>query len=145
MEGFTYYNIFDTKGIEYLVIIAFLLLLIPFWLALNKKSKVKEQFSQAVDALSASILSIPQGIFHSKNHTWAFLEKSGTALVGVDDFLLNITGELRIRLLKKPGERVRKGELMAELDQNDKLLKVFSPISVLIVNTNPGLEANTAC
>ena len=144
MEGFTYYNIFDTKGIEYLVIIAFLLMLIPFWLTLNKPAKVKEQFSKAVDALSAAILNIPQGIFHSKNHSWAFLEKSGSALVGVDDFLLNITGELRIRLLKKPGERVRKGELMAELDQNDKSLKVFSPISGTIVTINPGLEANTA-
>ena len=33
MDGFTVIsNIFDTKGIEYLVIIAFLLLLIPFWI-----------------------------------------------------------------------------------------------------------------
>ena len=36
MDGFTYYNIFDTKGIEYLFIIAFLILLIPFWIIINK-------------------------------------------------------------------------------------------------------------
>ena len=142
MEGFTYYNIFDTKGIEYLVIIAFLLLLIPFWLVLNKQAKVKEQFSKAIDSLATAILKIPQGIFHSKNHTWAFLEKSGTARVGIDDFLPHLTGELGIRLLKKPGERVRKGELMAEMVHDDKLLQVFSPISGTILNTNPVLEAN---
>lgn len=142
MEGFTYYNIFDTKGIEYLVIIAFLLLLIPFWLVLNKQAKVKEQFSKAIDSLATAILKIPQGIFHSKNHTWAFLEKSGTARVGIDDFLPHLTGELGIRLLKKPGERVRKGELMAEMVHDDKLLQVFSPISGTILDTNPGLEAN---
>jgi len=144
MEGFTYYNIFDTKGIEYLVIIAFLLLLVPFWLALNKQVKVKEQFSKAVDALTTAIQKIPQGIFHNKNHTWAFLEKSGIAMVGVDNFLLSITGELRIRLLKKQGERVRKGELMAELEHHDKSLKVFSPISGTIVSSNPELVTDAA-
>lgn len=139
MDGFTYYNIFDTKGAEYLVIIVFLVLLIPFWLALNKQVKVKDQFSRAADALTTAMLKIPQGIFHSKSHTWAFLEKSGVAMVGIDNFLPNITGELRIRLLKKPGERLRKGELMAVVDHQDKSLKVFSPISGTIVSTNPGL------
>ncbi len=142
MDGFSYYNIFDTKGIEYLVIIAFLLLLIPFWLVLNKQSKIKEQVRNALGVLSAAVLKIPQGIFFNKNHTWAYLEKSGTAKVGVDDLLLHITGELNIRHLKNPGEHVRKGELMAEMDQKGKSLKVFSPISGTIVNSNPELDLN---
>ncbi len=142
MDGFSYQNIFDTKGIEYLVIIAFLLLLIPFWLVLNKQSKIKEQVSNALGVLSAAVLSIPQGIFYSKKHTWAYLEKTGIARVGVDDLLLHITGELSIRPLKNPGERVRKGELMAEMDQKGKSLKLFSPISGTIVNSNPELDLN---
>ncbi len=142
MDGFSYYNIFDTKGIEYLVIIAFLLLLIPFWLALNKQSKIKDQVRNALGVLSSAVLRIPQGIFYNKNHTWAYLEKSGTAKVGVDDLLLHITGELSIRHLKNPGEHVSKGELMAEMDQNGKSLKVFSPISGTIVNSNPELDQN---
>ena len=140
MDGFTYNNIFDTKGIEYLVIIAFLLLLIPFWLALNKQVKIKEQFRKAIGMLTAAVLQIPQGIFYSKKHTWAYLEKSGTAKVGVDDLLLHITGELSIRHLKNPGEHISKGELMAEMDQKGKSLKVFSPISGTIVNSNPDLD-----
>ncbi|MFH1436718.1 MAG: hypothetical protein ABIJ56_13505 [Pseudomonadota bacterium] len=32
MEDFTYVDIFATKGIEYLLVIAFLLILIGFWL-----------------------------------------------------------------------------------------------------------------
>ncbi len=142
MDGFSYTNIFDTKGVEYLAIIAFFLLLIPFWLLLNKQDKIKEQFRKAVGVLSSTVLRIPQGIFFSKNHSWAYLEKSGTAKVGVDDLLLHITGELSIRQLKNPGEHVRKGELMAEMDQNGKALKVFSPISGTIVNSNPELDQN---
>ena len=140
MDGFSYTNIFDTKGIEYLAIITFFLMLIPFWLLLNKKEKIKEQFLKAAGALTAAVLRIPQGIFYSKNHTWAYLEKSGTAKVGVDDLLMHITGELNIRHLKNPGEHVSKGELMAEMDQKGKSLKVFSPISGTIVNSNPELD-----
>ena len=35
-------DIFDTKGIEYIVVIGFLLLIIPFWMILNKPLKLKE-------------------------------------------------------------------------------------------------------
>ena len=41
MDGFSYHDIFATKGLEYLVIIAFLALLIPFWIVLNKQVKIK--------------------------------------------------------------------------------------------------------
>ena len=140
MDGFSYTNIFDTKGIEYLAIITFFLMLIPFWMLLNKKEKIKEQFLKAAGALTAAVLRIPQGIFYSKNHTWAYLEKSGTAKVGVDDLLMHITGVLNIRQLKNPGEHVSKGELMAEMDQKGKSLKVFSPISGTIVNSNSELD-----
>jgi glycine cleavage system H protein len=66
MDGFTYTNIFDTKGIEYIVIIAFLLLLIPFWLALNRPVQLKEKFRKALGVLSAAVLRIPQGIYFTK-------------------------------------------------------------------------------
>jgi glycine cleavage system H protein len=35
MEGFTYVDIFATKGIEYLLVIGFLLVLIRLWKFLN--------------------------------------------------------------------------------------------------------------
>ena len=87
MDAFTYKDIFETKGIEYIIIIAFLLLLIPFWILLNKSPKIKAEIQKAWDVLTANILRIPQGLFFSRNHTWAFMEKSGLAKVGLDDFL----------------------------------------------------------
>jgi glycine cleavage system H protein len=136
MDGFSYTNIFDTKGIEYLAVIAFLLLLIPFWLALNKQVIIKEHFRKAIGILSASILKIPQGIYFSRNHTWTYLEKTGIARVGMDDLLLHITGEVSVRQIKNQGEIINKGDILAEIDQNGKSLKIFSPISgnILIAN-----------
>jgi glycine cleavage system H protein len=42
MDGFSYTNIFATKGIEYLMIIAFMLIIIHFWIALNRKAGKKK-------------------------------------------------------------------------------------------------------
>jgi glycine cleavage system H protein len=137
MDGFTYTNIFETKGIEYLAIIAFLVLLIPFWLLLNKKSKVSNQIRKASGLLTTNVLNIPRGLFYSKNHTWAHLEKSGTAKVGLDDLLLHFTGEVKLTCTKNPDEIIKKGDSLAEIDQKGKLLRIYSPISGRIMLANP--------
>ena len=140
MDGFTYHNIFETKGIEYLAIIAFFAVLIPFWIILNRQVKVSRQIQKALGILSANTLRIPQGLFFSKNHTWAHLEKSGSAKVGLDDLLLHITGLVKFNQLRQPGDTIKKGEAMAEIDQNGKTLTLCSPVSGTIIATNTMLS-----
>ncbi len=142
MEQFTYHNIFATKGIEYITILTFFAILIPFWLLLNKKVSIKKKLSEALGVLTAGILRIPQGLFYSKNHTWTHLEKSGAAKVGIDDLLLHITGQVAFKDLKNPGEFIYKGELLTRIDQDGKLLDIYSPISGKILNTNNELNEN---
>lgn len=144
MEGFSYSDIFATKGVEYLIIIAFLALLIPFSVMLNRQVQMKAQLRQALGILSAGALRIPQGLFFSKNHTWAHLEKSGNASLGLDDLLLHLTGEVNFGNLKSPGDSIRKGDLIAEIEHEGKLLRIFSPISGNIVSTNPLIHENPA-
>jgi glycine cleavage system H protein len=136
MDGFSYNNIFETKGIEYLIIIAFLLLIIPFWIMINKEVSIKHQIRNAIGILSEGILRIPPGLLFSKNHTWAHLEKSGVAEVGIDDFLLHITGEVKFASLKAPGTFINKGDLLADIVHNGKILRVYSPISGKVTDTN---------
>jgi glycine cleavage system H protein len=118
------------------------LLLIPFWLALNKPVSFHEQIRKAFTFLSSGVLNIPQGIFYSKNHTWAYLEKSGIAKVGLDQLILHITGKVSIHYLKHTGDRITKGDLLAEIDQSGKSLKIFSPISGEVYSSNPLLNVN---
>jgi glycine cleavage system H protein len=143
MDQFTYTNIFETKGIEYLAIICFFATLIPFWLILNRRVSMRKKFQEAIGILSENDLRVHQGLFYSKNHTWTHLEKSGEAKVGLNDLLLHITGEVKFSKLKNPGETINKGELLAELNQNGKLLSIFSPISGKIVNTNSTLNQDS--
>lgn len=137
MEQFTYNNIFETKGIEYLLIIGFFLILIPFWLLLNKRVEITRQISKGIGILSAAILRVPQGIFHSDYHTWAHLEKSGKAKIGVDDLLVHITGEVKFSNLLKPGTQISKGEALAEIVRDGKKLTIYSPVSGEIEGLNP--------
>ncbi len=142
MDEFSYFDIFATKGIEYLIIITFLALLVPFWLLLNKQVKITGQIKRALGFISAGILKIPQGLFYSRNHTWMFMEKSGDAKVGLDDLLLHITGEVKFMLHKKPGEMISKGDLLTEIAQNGKLLRILSPVSGKIININSIINEN---
>jgi len=136
MDGFSYSNIFETKGIEYIAILAFFAILIPFWLILNKQVKGKKRVQKLLGTLSPATLRIPQGLFFSKNHTWTHLERSGSAKVGLDDLLTHVTGEVKVINHAEPGTIIRKGELLAEIDHQGKHLSILSPISGKVESTN---------
>ena len=136
MDGFTYNNIFETKGIEYLAIIAFFLILVPFWILLNRQVKISRQIQKALGILTASALKVPQGLFFSRLHTWTHLERSGVAKVGIDDLLLHITGEVSFHKIKNSSEKVSKGELLAEINHKGKILRIYSPISGEVLEAN---------
>ncbi len=142
MEGFTYNNIFEMKGIEYLAIVAFFAILIPFWIFLNKEVKTKKHTQKSLGTLTPNSLQIPHGLFFSRFHTWTHLERSGVAKVGLDDLLVHITGEVKLSRLLDSGERIKKGDFLGEIVQNDKRLKIYSPISGEIMESNSLLAEN---
>jgi glycine cleavage system H protein len=70
------------------------------------------------------------------------MRRSGEARVGVDDLLHHITGNTEWTFFKYPDENVKKGECLAEMHLEDKNLKIYSPISGKILQTNPLTEEN---
>ena len=142
MDGFTYNNIFETKGIEYLAILAFFAILIPFWLLLNRQIKIKNQIKRSAGTLNINSLNIPQGLFFSKYHIWSHLGVSGVARVGLDDLLLHMIGEVKFTGIREQGQRIKKGELLVRINHNGKLLNLYSPISGEILEANPVLSNN---
>jgi glycine cleavage system H protein len=142
MDAFSYHNIFETKGIEYLVVIAFLVLIIPFWIMLNKKIKITVHKQKASGILTATKLKIPQGIYYSRNHAWAYLKMSGIARVGLDDLLLHLTGDIHFKDLRNRGEEIKKDDVLAEIEHKGKSLRIFSPVSGEILSMNPLLYDN---
>ena len=142
MDGFSYINIFATKGIEYIIIISFFILLVPFWLMLNKKEEIKVKMTQALTALREKLLVIPKGLLFGENHTWTFMNKSGVAIIGVSDLLQKITGETHIEYLKSPDESIVKGDAIAKLWNESKYLTITSPVSGKMTSINSDLITN---
>ena len=142
MEGFTYNNIFETKGIEYIIVLLFFAFLIPFWILLNRQTKLKKQINDFMNILTIGALKIPQGIYFSHFHTWTFLETTGTAKIGIDDLLLHITGKVHLVPFRKPGEKIKKGDLMAEIEHSGKKLSLLSPVTGEIVEINTQVIEN---
>jgi len=142
MDGNSYVDIFATKGLEYLMTILYICLIIPFWILLNKKSR--KYVVDKIRTLTLNILKIPKGIFFSKNYTWSFLQKDGNAKVGINDLLQHFIGKVKINNLKKEGDIIKKGQVITLINKdNDKLLKIYSPISGRIIKNNYRLEENS--
>lgn len=139
MDGFTYTNIFATKGIEYIAILSFFALLVPFWFMLGKQVKVNRDIKRTLGLLTVASLRLPKGLFFSKYHSWTHLEPTGLAKVGIDDFLVRITGEIKLSQFKKVGEHVSKGELLMTVSTEGKSLDILSPITGEIVSANQSL------
>lgn len=142
MEESFYHNIYETKGVEYLVTVAFFLLLVPFWIILNKKRRVSHQLQKAAGILNAQKLAMPQGVYHSPGHTWMHLLKSGKARVGLSGLLVKITGNVEITPMKASGEMTRKGEVVAVLKQKDKTINIVSPLTGKILHF-PEIDSET--
>lgn len=140
MDGFHYVNLFDTKGIEYIIIIAFLLLIIPFWKILNRPLRIAGRRSDAAQPLSASIAGVPQGLYFSPGHTWTHMERTGEARVGIDSLLVSLTGEVELRMLREPGSRVKKGEEISEIRRDGKRMTVLTPVTGIVTGMNQALH-----
>jgi glycine cleavage system H protein len=148
MEGFTYTDIFATKGLEYLIIIGFFLVLVPFWMLLTRKNASATGIQFPARILTTIAMNLPQGVFFSRYHTWAHLEKNGEVKIGLDDLLVHLTGEVKVNFLKSQGDVVKKGESLARVHYNGNNLKIASPVSGTICSTNeliiknPGIVKN---
>jgi len=102
----------------------------------QKKSKVPSLAAVTSGIFNESSIIVPKGIYFDKSHTWAFMEKNGAVKIGIDDFLLHITGPLSRIKMKNPGEKILKGEPVLSIIQNGKQLTINAPISGTIKSQN---------
>lgn len=109
-----------------------------------KRKPVANAATAPVGALNENALVLPKGIYFDKTHTWAFLEQTGSVKVGIDDFLLHLTGALSRIKMKNAGERVKKGQEIMSVIQNGKQLTLYSPVSGVIKERNTLLENNVS-
>lgn len=143
MENYSGIDIFDTKGLEYLFVIGYLIVLAVVWKISGIQIKVKEKTQTTISSISSNMLKIPLGLFYNKNHTWTHIEESGVAKVGINDLIQHLTGKVQLTNCKNPGDKIKKGELIVKISQEDKQLLITAPISGEILTINETLFENS--
>ena len=90
-------------------------------------------------AFKEAELIAPKGLFFDKTHTWAFMKKDGTLKIGLDEFMQHVIGPITRIEMKKPGEMIKKGDHLFTLIQKGKQLKIYSPVTGRITESNTNL------
>jgi glycine cleavage system H lipoate-binding protein len=146
MAGSGYVDIFATKGIEYLMVVGFLIMLVVFWRVLIRSPRpAVARAHGARPAGPQAWFDLAEGLFYHQGHTWAAPEDDGVVRVGLADFAQKLVGVAQGIEVPGVGSRVEQGEKGLELNVDSKSIEVLSPVGgeVLAINEevlrSPGL------
>lgn len=140
MDGFTYHDIFATKGIEYLIVISFFLILVPFWMFLNKPTRAALKSIGRTIADIGRWFFLPEKAYFHQGHTWAIPNEDGTVTVGMDDFAQKLIGKCDSISLPHLGTSLSQGDLGWHLTSDGKKIPMLTPISGEVVAINPAIQ-----
>ena len=142
MEGFTYTDPFATKGIEYLLVIGFLLVLVPFWRFLRVPARAGMEVVRRAMASVAQWFSIPEGLYYHQGHSWVIPQGAELVKVGVDDFAQRLVGNTNKISLPKIGSRIEQGDVGWKLGIDTKTIDMLSPVTGNVVAVNKDIVRN---
>ena len=137
MEGFTYTDIFATKGTEYLMVIFFLMTFMVFWKLLSRPARAVYQYT--AERLIPAIrgwFAVPEGFYYHPGHTWAKVEATDLVTVGIDDFAQKLVGKIERISLPQIGTSIAQGDTAVELHIDDKTIPMLAPVEGKVVAVN---------
>ena len=139
-----------SKGIEYLMVIGYLLLLIPFWLLVERKARPMRAAVPAwvIDPVAAirGWFAVPDGPSYHRGHTWAapVAGSPGRFRVGVDDFAQRLLGRPDAVELPRLGSRLAEGETGFRLTLDGRPVELLSPVAGKVVAHNQDVVGDPA-
>jgi glycine cleavage system H lipoate-binding protein len=134
-------DIFATKGIEYLVVIGYLLILVPFGFVLSRAGVVPA-LAKTAAGLGRAVRSwfrTPEGYHFHPGHSWAVPDGEDILKVGMDDFAQKLLGKLDAVILPEPGSRVESGEAGWQVDVDSRQFNMLCPVRGEVVAVNEEL------
>lgn len=139
MEGFTYVDIFATKGIEYLLVLSGLFVFTLFWRFLSRAEALAPGRGEVFPAFSQLFRMPTEGVYFHQGHSWAMPEQGGVVRVGMDDFAQKLVGSIDALELPAVGDELRQGDRAWRLRVGEKALDMLSPVEGRIVAVNERL------
>ncbi len=145
MSSFFYNNMFATKGIEYILIISFLVLFIFYWIYLNRPARSAEvTVGESVRTSLVDWFHLANGFFYHQGHSWAKVDSPNLVRVGIDDFAQKLLGEPSGIHLPKIGSQIEQGNKGMSLQFDSAIIDVLSPVSGEVVEINKNVLDSTS-
>ncbi len=125
-----------TKGVEYLIALAFLLLFPLFWSYLDNPRKVPSAATEPrLDP--AGVHQVPAGVFVGPGHAWMRLHPKGAVTLGAGRLPVLLLGGLDRVVAREPGTELLRGEPLAVLHRNGRTITLPSPVDGTVLAVNP--------
>lgn len=137
---------FAMKGFEYLIAVAFLLLLVGFWKLLSRPAGlVLRPAGRLVSAAAfrpapEGWFALRDGHFFHQGHSWAVPEGPDSVRVGMDDFAQKLLGEPSSIDLPPVGTKLHQGERAWRVEVDSGSVSMLSPVDGEVVAVNPEVE-----
>lgn len=128
-----------TKGIEYLIAVAFLMTFVLFWrLAVTPvrpaPSRVREMARNFGEMVGGFL--VPEKVYFHPGHAWAKVERGDLLSLGIDDFGQKLVGPINAIQTPAVGARVKQGERAWTLLVNGQSIDMLSPVDGEIIAVN---------
>lgn len=128
-------DLFATKGIEYLIVIAYLAVLVGFWRLLSSEPQEQRRPAAVLNRLRGWF-EVRDGYYYHRGHAWALPEQGGLVRVGVDDFAQRLLGRPDALGLPMPGTSLRTGQVGWSMRLAGKTIEMLSPVDGEVVAVN---------
>lgn len=136
--GDNYVDLFATKGLEYILVIAFLVTLVVFWRFLNRPTRRRAGLAAGAEprGVTTPWFQLPEGFYYHQGHSWAMPEHGDVVTVGIDDFAQKLLGRPSALHLPGAGARLEQGEKGWEILVDGISVPMLSPIDGEVVEVN---------
>ncbi len=105
----------------------------------SRRAAEGEAVPHAVRAVPSATAILER--YYHPGHTWAMLEGTATATVGVDDIARGFIGTPDSVEIAPRGASLRQGEPIVKLRRGSRILALVAPLSGVLLETNSGLAA----
>ncbi|MGZ8463882.1 MAG: glycine cleavage system protein H [Candidatus Deferrimicrobiaceae bacterium] len=134
MEGIRFIDIYATKGIEYLIVIAFLSAFVLFCRYMYQPRAGLA--SARIAPSSVTRFRVPEGLFYHQGHGWLRPEPGSVGVVGLDDFAQKLIGKIDAVELPAVGSRLAQGDKGWSLVVDSERIPMLSPVAGEVVEVN---------
>jgi glycine cleavage system H lipoate-binding protein len=139
MTGADVAAIYESKAIEYLIAVTYLVLFVFFWRYLDA-GPAPARAEERTGAGAEGWFSLAPAVALHPGHAWA-AQAGSTVFVGLDDFANKLIGPKKGIRLPAPGTILKQGETAWTVLADGKGIDMVSPVDGVVEQVNPEAEA----